>query len=233
VNGNGNGTDDKTVTVVHVMRHGEVHNPDGLLYGRLPGYHLSDLGRQMADRVAEHLAERDITHVVASPLERAQETAAPIAKTHGLDVAGDRRLIEAANVFQGRAFGVGDGALRRPANWKHLLNPFKPSWGEPYVHQVVRMTGAVEAARDAARGHEAVCVSHQLPIWVLRCFAEKRRLWHDPRNRECTLASLTSFTYLGDSLVSVGYSEPARDLVPAHLLPGARPGHGQSPGHGA
>jgi broad specificity phosphatase PhoE len=233
VTGNGNGSDDKTVTVVHVMRHGEVHNPEGLLYGRLPGYHLSELGRQMADRVAEHLAERDIAHVVASPLERAQETAAPLAKTHGLEVAGDRRLIEAANVFQGRTFGVGDGALRRPGNWKHLRNPFKPSWGEPYVHQVVRMMGAVEAARDAARGHEAVCVSHQLPIWVLRSFVEKRRLWHDPRSRECTLASLTSFTFLGDELVSVGYSEPARDLVPAHLLPGARPAHGQSPGHGA
>jgi broad specificity phosphatase PhoE len=233
VNTDGTVSDDKTVTVVHVVRHGEVHNPDGLLYGRLPGYHLSDLGRQMADRVAEHLAERDIAHVVASPLERAQETAAPIAKTHGLDVAADRRLIEAANVFQGRTFGVGDGALRRPGNWKHLLNPFKPSWGEPYVNQVVRMMGAVEAARDVARGHEAVCVSHQLPIWVLRSFVEKRRLWHDPRHRECTLASLTSFTFLGDELVSVGYTEPARDLVPAHLLPGARPAHGQSPGHGA
>ena len=109
----------------------------------------------MADRVAEHLAERDITHVVASPLERAQETAAPIAKAHGLDLATDERLIEAENVFQGKTFGVGDGALRRPANWKHLVNPFRPSWGEPYVDQVVRMMGALGAARDAgprARG---------------------------------------------------------------------------------
>ncbi|POX37554.1 hypothetical protein C3486_27580, partial [Streptomyces sp. Ru73] len=86
------------ITVVHLMRHGEVHNPDGVLYGRRPGYHLSDLGRQMADRVAEHLADRDITHVVASPLERAQETAAPIGKAHGLDVDSDPRLIEAANI---------------------------------------------------------------------------------------------------------------------------------------
>jgi broad specificity phosphatase PhoE len=221
------------ITVVHVMRHGEVANPDGVLYGRLPGYHLSELGRQMAERVADHLSSRDITHVVASPLERAQETATPIAKAHGLDLAVDERLIEAKNVFQGKTFGVGDGALRRPENWKHLVNPFKPSWGEPYVEQVVRMMAALDAAKDAARGHEAVCVSHQLPIWIVRSFVEKRRLWHDPRRRQCTLASLTTFTYEGDKIVSVGYTEPARDLVPAHLLAGAKPVKGAGKAFGA
>ena len=214
--------DSTELTVVHLMRHGEVHNPDGVLYGRAPGYHLSELGRKMAERVAEHLADRDIRYVVASPLERAQETAAPVAGKHGLEVATDPRLIEAENRFEGKRFGIGDGALRRPANWKYLTNPFRPSWGEPYVEQVVRMTAALGAARDAARGHEAVCVSHQLPIWVVRSFAERRRLWHDPRRRECTLASLTSFTYQGDEIVSVGYSEPALDLVPPHLRIGGR-----------
>ncbi|MFC9651767.1 MULTISPECIES: histidine phosphatase family protein [unclassified Streptomyces] len=221
------------ITVVHLVRHGEVHNPDGVLYGRRPGYHLSELGRQMADRVAEYLADRDIAYVVASPLERAQETAAPVAKTHGLALDTDDRLIEAANVFEGKAFGVGDGALRRPGNWRYLTNPFRPSWGEPYIEQVVRMMGALNAARDAARGHEAVCVSHQLPIWIVRSFVERRRLWHDPRRRQCTLASLTSFTYQGDKIVSVGYSEPARDLVPAHLLAGARPVKGGTKAFGA
>ncbi|HEX5569168.1 MAG TPA: histidine phosphatase family protein [Streptomyces sp.] len=230
---------EKERTVVHLMRHGEVENPDGVLYGRLPGYHLSELGRRMAERVAEHLAHRDLAHVVASPLERAQETADPIAKLHGLDVAVDERLIEAGNIFQGRTFGVGDGALRRPANWPHLRNPFRPSWGEPYVDQVVRMMSALEAARDAARGREAVCVSHQLPIWTVRSFVERRRLWHDPRRRQCTLASLTTFTFVGDRIVSVGYTEPARDLVPPHLRIGAKPvrrwrgGGGGAKGFGA
>ncbi|MEU5419546.1 histidine phosphatase family protein [Streptomyces sp. NPDC020667] len=229
----GKAEDGSEITVVHLMRHGEVHNPEGVLYGRKPGYHLSDLGLRMADRVAEHLAGRDITHVVASPLERAQETAQPIAKAHGLDLATDERLIEAENVFEGKTFGVGDGALKKPANWKYLTNPFRPSWGEPYVEQVVRMMGALGAARDAARGHEAVCVSHQLPIWIVRSFAERRRLWHDPRKRQCTLASLTSFTFRGDKIVSVGYSEPARDLVPAHLLAGAKPVKGGAKAFGA
>ncbi|MEU3891072.1 histidine phosphatase family protein [Streptomyces sp. NPDC029041] len=227
----GNSAED--ITVVHVMRHGEVANPDGILYGRLPGYHLSDLGRRMADRVAEHLSGRDVTHVVASPLERAQETAEPIAKAHGLDLATDERLIEADNIFQGKTFGVGDGALRKPNNWKHLVNPFRPSWGEPYVDQVVRMMSALGTAKDKARGHEAVVVSHQLPIWIVRSYVERRRLWHDPRKRQCTLASLTTFTYQGDRIVSVGYSEPARDLVPAHLLAGAKPAKGQAKAFGA
>lgn len=226
--GNENG-----LTVVHLLRHGEVANPDGVLYGRLPGYQLSELGRRMAERVGEHLASRDVVHVGASPLERAQETAQPIAKAHGLDIATDERLIEAENVFQGKTFGVGDGALRRPENWKHLVNPFKPSWGEPYIEQVVRMMGALDAAKDAARGHEAVLVSHQLPIWIVRSYVEKRRLWHDPRRRQCTLASLTTFTYRGDRIVSVGYSEPARDLVPAHLLAGAKPVKGKGKAFGA
>ncbi|MER6953082.1 MULTISPECIES: histidine phosphatase family protein [unclassified Streptomyces] len=221
------------LTVVHLMRHGEVENPDGVLYGRLGGYHLSELGRQMADRVAEHLAPRDVTYVVASPLERAQETATPIAKAHGLDLATDPRLIEADNVFQGKTFGVGDGALKNPENWKHLVNPFKPSWGEPYVDQVVRMMGALDAAKDAARGHEAVLVSHQLPIWIVRSYVERRRLWHDPRKRQCTLASLTTFTYQGDRIVSVGYAEPAIDLVPVHLRAGAKPVKGKSKAFGA
>jgi broad specificity phosphatase PhoE len=220
-------------TVVHLMRHGEVHNPQGLLYGRMPGYHLSELGHRMADQVAAHLASRDVAYVVASPLERAQETATPIAKAQGLDVAADDRLIEADNIFEGKTFGVGDGALRRPANWKYLTNPFRPSWGEPYAEQAARMLAALQAARDAARGREAVCVSHQLPIWVVRSFVERRPLWHDPRRRQCTLASLTSFTYHGDTLVSVAYTEPALDLVPVHLRAGAKPVKGKDKAFGA
>ncbi|TXL90450.1 histidine phosphatase family protein [Streptomyces sp. IB2014 016-6] len=220
-------------TAVHVVRHGEVHNPDGVLYGRRSGYHLSELGRRMADRVAEHLASRDITHVVASPLERAQETAMPVAKSHGLTLHTDDRLIEAANVFEGKTFGVGDGALRSPGNWRYLTNPFRPSWGESYVDQVARMKAALADARDAARGHEAVCVSHQLPIWIVRSHFERRRLWHDPRRRQCTLASLTTFTYEGEKLISVAYTEPARDLVPPHLLAGAKPVKGASKAFGA
>jgi broad specificity phosphatase PhoE len=219
--GTSSGTSTETTTV-HLLRHGEVDNPTGVLYGRLPGYHLSELGRKMADRVAEALSGRDVVAVISSPLERAEETAAPIAARFDLDVHTDPRLIEAENAFQGLTFGVGDGSLRRPSHWPLLRNPFRPSWGEPYVAQVARMLAAVAAVRQWARGHEAVCVSHQLPIWVTRCHLEGRQLWHDPRKRHCSLASLTSLSYVGDDLVSISYSEPARDLVPIErTVPGA------------
>jgi broad specificity phosphatase PhoE len=200
--------------VVHLVRHGEVHNPAGVLYGRLPGYHLSELGRHMAQRVADTAKAHDVGYLVSSPLDRARETAEPLAAATGLPVHTDERLIEAANVFEGLTFGVGDGSLRRPRHWRHLVNPFRPSWGEPYSDQVMRMLAAMAAARDAARGREAFAVSHQLPIWVVRSAVEGRRLWHDPRHRQCSLASITSFTYEGDEIVQVTYSEPAADLLP-------------------
>ena len=198
-----------TRTTVHLLRHGEVFNPDGVLYGRLPGFRLSDDGQQMARDAAQALRGRDVAAVVASPLQRAQETARPIADVFGLDVATDERLIESANVFEGMPFGVGDGALRRPANWKHLVNPFTPSWGEPYAEVAARMLAAVHDVRDRVIGHEAVCVSHQLPIWTARRFVEGRRLWHRPDRRQCGLASLTSLVFDGAELVRVDYSEPA------------------------
>ncbi|OIQ80116.1 putative phosphoserine phosphatase 2 [mine drainage metagenome] len=202
-------------TIVHFMRHGEVHNPEGILYGRIPGYSLSPLGVAMAERVAAWGADRDIKAIHASPLTRAQETAAPLAALLGLSVTTDERLIEAANIFEGKRFSVGDGVLRRPSAWRHLWNPFKPSWGEPYTEQVARMLEAAHAARVAASGHEAICVSHQLPIWILRSYLEGRHFLHDPRRRECTLASLTSIVFNADGQVTdVRYSEPARDLLP-------------------
>ena len=188
-----------------------MHNPTKVLYGRLPDFHLSDLGREMAVRAAEALAGRDLVHVVSSPLERARETAEPVAAVHGLEIATDADLIEAGNVFQGRQVAVSD--LRHPRSWRYLYNPFTPSWGEPYVEVAARMRRAVAAAREAARGHEALCVSHQLPIWVARLDAEQRRFVHDPRRRQCALASLTSFAFDGDRLVSITYTEPAADLV--------------------
>jgi broad specificity phosphatase PhoE len=209
-------------TVVHLMRHGEVHNPTGVLYGRLPGFHLSDLGREMAGAVGAHLGDHDVTVVVASPLDRAQETAAPIASAHGLEIVMDKRVVEAGNYFEGKTFGVGDGSLRYPKHWAKLVNPFKPSWGEPYREIAERMLAAIDDARRLARGHEAVVVSHQLPVWTVRSKLEGRHLWHDPRNRQCSLASLTSLTFVGDELESITYSEPAAALLPgAHKIAGA------------
>lgn len=199
-----------TRTTVHVMRHGEVYNPDGILYGRLDGYHLSERGHAQAEEVAEYLADRDIVLVVASPLQRAQETATPIAKRLDLPIETDEDLIESLNIFEGQRVSPGDGALRDPRNWRHLWNPLRPSWGEPYREIAARMRRAIDRAREGARGHEAVVVSHQLPVEILRRSLTGKRFAHDPRKRQCGLASLNSFVYDGETLVDWYYREPAQ-----------------------
>ena len=216
---------------VHLLRHGEVHNPDGVLYGRLPEFHLSELGRQMARTLAGHFSERAaqgarIVHLAASPLTRAQETAQPISEALNLDIVTEDRIIEAANYFEG--IRVSRAEILRPKHWPMLRNPLRPSWGEPYREQAARVTAAVQDARLRAielggDGAEAILVSHQLPIWATRLSAEGRPLWHDPRKRECTLTSVTSLVFDdAGKLQRVNYSEPAAALLPgASSTPGA------------
>jgi broad specificity phosphatase PhoE len=196
-------------TIVHLVRHGEVANPNGVLYGRLPGYRLSEDGQMMAKAAADFLAGRDVTVLRSSPLERAVQTAEPIAEQLGLTIEIDERLIEPWNHFEGLNVGVGDGSLRAPRHWIYLRNPFKPSWGEPYREVAARMLAAAADAARAARGHEAVCVSHQLPIWVTRRAVEGRKLWHDPRRRQCSLGSITTLEFTGDQPRLISYSEPS------------------------
>ena len=197
-------------TTVHLLRHGEVFNPSGVLYGRLPGFRLSEDGVRMAEVSTEWLSSRkaDITYLVASPLERAQQTAAPASKAFGLEIVADHRVIESENVFEGSTVEFGPGAIRDPKLWKHIYNPFKPSWGEEYAKVSARVLDAVDDARRAAEGHEALIVSHQLPIYVTRRRVQGQTLWHRPDRRQCALASLTSLVYDGDTLVRVDYVEP-------------------------
>ena len=202
-------------STVHVLRHGEVENPNKILYGRQPGWGLSMRGQEMAKTLGDWSRNIDLGALHVSPLQRAQETAAPIAAAHNIAITTDERLIEAANVCEGKPFGVGDGVLKHPSSWPHLWNPWRPSWGEPYEEQINRMLAAIFAARDAAEGKDAIVVSHQLPIWILRSAIENRRLLHDPRRRECSLASVTSVHFDGEGLISgLTYSEPARHLLP-------------------
>jgi broad specificity phosphatase PhoE len=204
-------------TTVHLLRHGEVFNPGRILYGRLPGYRLSDLGAAQAKVAAEFLAQRPLGHLAVSPLQRAQETAGPLVAATGLAITTDERLIEAGNALEGRQVAGGKGLFRDPGNWKYFRNPFRPSWGEPYADIAARVLAAVHAARGRVEGTglEAVLVSHQLPIVSARRQAEGLRLFHDPRKRECALASVTSFTFDEDVIVRIDYAEPAAGILPA------------------
>jgi broad specificity phosphatase PhoE len=205
------------VTIVHLLRHGEVYNPDRVLYGRLPGFQLSLRGLAQAELAAKFLATRPIGYVVSSPLERARQTAAPVAAAFGLEVATDDRLIEAENALQGQRVDNVARLIGDVRNWRHFGNPLKPSWGEPYEELAARMLGAAltaaavvaELAPVDGRVPEAVCVSHQLPIYTLRRYLEGQRLYHDPRRRQCGLASVTTLTFIDQVAVDVEYFEPA------------------------
>ncbi len=205
-----------TTATVHLARHGLVENPTGLLYGRLPGYHLSELGRQMADRLGDYFADTRLNHLRCSPLERAQETMAPIAANYpDLSVHTDGRVIESANDLEGFVVNT-KAVLRHPRLLWLFRNPLRPTWGESYRDIVARMREAIKDAAEAAGdGGQALIVSHQLPIWMARCDAEGRRLVHDPRKRECTVASVTTFHLIDGHVTSVSYTEPAADLLPS------------------
>jgi broad specificity phosphatase PhoE len=201
--------------VIHFIRHGEVHNPEKILYGLQPGWRLSERGIEMAQVVAQWSKNLNLGAIHSSPLQRAQETVAPIIDNHKLQLTTDKNLIEASNIFEGKKFELGSGVLKHPKSWRYLYNPWRPSWGEPYDQIINRMLKALFSARDAAGGKDAICVSHQLPIWILRSAVEGRRLLHDPRKRECSLASVTSFELDLDGMVNgVSYSEPAQHLLP-------------------
>jgi broad specificity phosphatase PhoE len=207
---------ERTRTQVHLVRHGAVENPTGVVYGRLPGFHLSELGRQMADQVAEYVRGWDVTHLRCSPLERAQETMAPIVANFSLPVTTDGRVIEAENYLEGNRFdGSRNSAFTKPKNWIYFRNPLRPSWGEPYKEIATRMHAALQDAAAAANGHQALIVSHQLPIWIARLAVEGRRFPHDPRKRECSLASITTFTFIDGRITGIEYREPAAALLPA------------------
>jgi broad specificity phosphatase PhoE len=201
------------------VRHGEVFNPQRVLYGRLPGYRLSDLGLLMAEAAAANLVERGrpVARIVASPLQRAQESAGPIARAFGLPVDTDERIIEPANRFEGKRMRGPGGALRDPRNWPSLANPSRPSWGEAFTSISARMLAAIDDAFHSVDAGDVVLVSHQLPIWMVHRALAQERLAHDPRKRRCDLSSITTLSWRGTAPAEVGYASPAAALlVPAN-----------------
>lgn len=173
----------------------------------------------MAEMAAADLVSwgRPVARIIASPLQRTQESAAPISAAFKLPVDLDERIIEPTNAFEGKQMRGPDSALKRPANWKYLVNPFRPSWGEPYKHVVARMTAAMTDAALSVEDGDIVLVSHQLPIWVTHRHVTRAPLMHDPRHRRCALSSITSFEFADPNdpsagFVEVAYANPAERL---------------------
>lgn len=206
--------------LLHLVRHGEVHNPEGVLYGRLPGYRLSELGQGMAEAAAQELAasDRSVTTLIASPLERAQQSAAPIAQAFNLPIAIDERIIEPTNAFEG---SVGKSAFKNPRYWYRYLNPFRPSWGEPYRSIANRVRAAMDDAWEAERSGDIVMVSHQAVIWAAHRDINGEPLFHNPAKRRCELSSITTFERRGGRWFEVDYRTPAAELMKDSIDVGA------------
>lgn len=198
--------------LLHFVRHGEVENPDRILYGRLDGFGLSHKGRQMAARTASALATRPVSRILSSPLQRAVESAEPLANTVGLPVEIDERLNEGLNRFQGSRLTLGR-VLTDPSVWGLLRNPWRPSWGEPYKEISDRMLSVAEDAWNSVSEGEVVLVSHQIAIWIFHRTAAGIPLPHLPNQRRCSLSSVTSYRKVGTKWKEESYREPAADLM--------------------
>jgi len=198
--------------LLHFVRHGEVHNPERILYGRLEGFGLSDRGIQMAARTASALATRPVARVISSPLQRAQESAQPLADRVGLSVEIDERLNEGINVFEGSRLNF-TRIMTEPAVWSALRNPWRPSWGEPYREISKRMLALTEEAYESVDEGEVVLVSHQVAIWILHRSIAGIPLPHFPHQRRCSLSSVTTFKKIAGRWREESYREPAADLL--------------------
>ena len=199
---------------IHLVRHGEVHNPSGVLYGRLPNFHLSETGHLMAKEAAEQLKAMGIkvSAIYTSPLVRAQESAKPIEELFGVDAKTNELLIEPYNVFEGRKLSV-KAIATKPHWWWHFRNPAKPAWGESFKEIIARMHSAIIQASESVLDGDVVLVTHQLPIWVMHLSSNGKKLMHDPRKRRCALSSITTFEIQDGKLVEVGYLDPASNLA--------------------
>ena len=195
---------------IHLVRHGEVANPRGVIYGRLEGFALSGRGRNMAQAAADELAGsgREIDAIISSPLMRTRQSAKPISLATGVAIRVDDDLIEASSRLEGGRYDVSLTLLAHPSAWRFLVNPLRPSWGEPYVVIMARMRAAILRAVELPGDGDVVIVSHQLPIWVMSRMARGKSPVHDPRRRRCALSSITSLTVLGDIFQEVGYRDP-------------------------
>ena len=206
--------------LIHLVRHGEVHNPDGVLYGRIEGYHLSDRGHRMAELAAASLDGHPITGLWASPLQRTQESAAPWAARFGLEIVNDERLIEPPNVFEG--FNIRRELRRNPLAAAAPAQPVAPVLG-----RAVRLDPRPDdgGRRRHPRGHRERRGRHRQPP-AADLDGRPHRAGQAARDRPAPPALLALEHHddragSGDRFVEVDYQEPARELLAESIDLGA------------
>ena len=210
-------------TRVYLVRHCDVHNPSGVLYGHLPGFHLSAKGVRDAEALGTYLSQSPARRIDTSPLERARETADIIAsRVPGIPVVTTDDLIEARFGLYLQGVRPRDIPWRRPLWFVHMLWPglLKNDESVPQMAQRVRRT-VLQLIRDFP-GRGGICVSHGDPIQAFWVEADGRPAYALHR-LECAKGGLLELDYDGERLINVTYRSPAyiRDAV-SHTGVGSR-----------
>ena len=177
------------MTTLYLIRHGEVYNPQGIIYGRLPGFGLSERGRRQIASAAESLRSAPPTVLYASPMQRTQESAALLAQRWSLTVQTDERIVETSiGSFQGRRFED----LPKPYITEEGAHPEL----EGAASMRIRFMDWVEDVRSRHAGQVIAAVSHRDPIIVALLY------W-----QQCSLEGLPDFAMDPGSVYEVAFSE--------------------------
>lgn len=159
----------KKATTIYLVRHGEVHNPENLIYGRIPGYRLNENGRKQAELLGKFLSTKTIQAIYASPLQRANETAHILSSfLPPAPFSHDERLIEVGSPLQGKPTAIFETIS--PIKFNFYLDEYIQQGGESIETIWKRMSTALTDIQQKHEGQEVVAVSHGDPIMITRAF---------------------------------------------------------------
>src|SRR3989344_7974001 len=192
-------------TAIYLVRHGEVHNPEKVFYGRLPGFRLSELGKKQAETLGHFLKRRPIAALYTSPLERAKETLTYVGKHFShLTPMVDDRIIEVGSPLEGRSWEE----LERE-QWNFYRFSEHTRGGGEHLRDIwKRMRQFLLETAKKHRGQEVLAVSHGEPIMVTHTKLTRKRL-HLPIVRSHWVENAAGITLTFDSFGAVNVSKLA------------------------
>ncbi|HZB97032.1 MAG TPA: histidine phosphatase family protein [Candidatus Sulfotelmatobacter sp.] len=219
-------------TRLYLVRHCDVHNPRGVLYGHLPGFPLSKKGVRQAQALGEFFEGKPIRKIYTSPLERAVETAQIIASHIGdVPIVTTSELIEAH--FGQYLQGIKPAHIlwRKPMWWVHMAFPGLPPDDERVDAMAERVRGPLVRLLDEFPGESGICVSHGDPIQAFWVAADGRpsRALH---RLQCAKGGVLELDYADHTLINISYranplpaKEPAEhgEQIPGETAAGSPP----------
>jgi len=196
------------VARLYLVRHCDVRNPEGVLYGHLPNFPLSEKGVGQAHALGRYFAGRPIRRIYSSPLERAQETASIIAShLDGVDIETTDELVEARFGFHLQGVKPKQVPWRRPLWFVHMARPGLLPQDEHIGEMAARVRAPLLRLLRDFPGGSGICISHGDPIQAFAIEADGRsdRALH---RLECAKGGLLELTYEDGTLVNKTYRSP-------------------------